>query len=77
MFIFRIENNEMFVIVVNVTGNSPAICFVRRALQRDFNNENPSKNMIFRDLPYIAQLRSSKGMCTPNLVFELIFLIFS
>ena len=65
-----------FVIARNVTDNSPDVYFGRRALPRDFNIKKPSKIMIFRASPVIAQLRPSKGVCTQSLVFERIFMIF-
>ena len=40
------------------------------------NNKKPSKTMIFRDLPDLAQRRPSKGVCTQSLVFERIFMFF-
>ena len=77
MIILRVESNEISVIARNVTDNSPAVSFGRRALPRDFNNKKPSKTMIFRALPDIAQLRPGKGVCTQILVFERIFMGFS
>ena len=76
MIILRVENNGIFVIARNVTDNSPAVSFGRRALPRDFNNKNLQKTMIFRALPDIAQLRPSNGVCTQSLVFKRVFMFF-